>query len=174
MDTTLRQTVWDWTKTILAAVILSLLLRIFVVEARWIPSESMLPTFLVGDRLLIEKITVKTGGFQYGDIVVFDPPAASGMREPLIKRIIGLPGDVILIRTGVVYVNGQPRQEAYILEKEQQNFGPYTVPEQSLFVMGDNGNNSYDSRFWGSVPQTLIIGKAFLKFYPVSQIGLIN
>ena len=170
----MRETVWDWTKTILTAVVLSLLLRTFIVEARWIPSESMVPTFLVGDRLLVEKITVKVSSLERGDVVVFNPPAASGMTEPLIKRIIGLPGDIIRVRSGVVYVNDQPQHEPYILEKAKQNFGPYTVPEHSLFVMGDNRNNSYDSRFWGPVPQTMVIGKAFFKFYPLQRISLIK
>lgn len=169
-----RETVWDWTKTILSAVILSLLLRTFVVEARWIPSESMVPTFQVGDRLLVEKLTRKVGEFHRGEIIVFDPPPASGLNEPLIKRIIGLPGDVIRVQNGIVYLNGVAQDEAYTLEKAKQNFGPYTVPANDLFVMGDNRNNSFDSRYWGSVPQTMVIGKAFFKFYPLQEIGLIK
>lgn len=169
-----RETVWDWTKTILSAVILSLILRTFVVESRWIPSESMVPTFQVGDRLLVEKLTPRFSGFSRSDIIVFDPPPSSGLSDPLIKRIIGLPGDVIRVQSGILYVNGVPQDEPYTLEEAKQNFGPYTVPSNNLFVMGDNRNNSYDSRFWGPVPQTMVIGKAFFRFYPLQGIGLIK
>jgi signal peptidase I len=169
-----RSTAWEWTKTILTAVLISMLLRTYVVEARWIPSESMVPTFQVGDRLLVEKISLKTGSFHRGDIVVFDAPQTSGMTEAMIKRIVGLPGDILRIQNGVLYVNGTPLDEPYVVEKAKYNFGPFTVPENDLFVMGDNRNNSFDSRYWGPLSKDLVIGKAVIKFYPFHDIGLIN
>jgi len=134
----------------------------------------MVPTLQVGDRLLIEKVSHKIKGFSRGDIVVFKAPSRSGLKEDLIKRVIGLPGDTILIKSGLVYVNNSALQEPYIAEKPLQDFGPFTVEKNSLFVMGDNRNNSFDSRYWGTVPYNLVIGKAWVRYYPLNRIGLLT
>ncbi len=159
----------DWIYTLAFALVLALVIRTFVAEARWIPSESMLPTLKIGDRLIIDKVSFHIGGINRGDIVVFKAPPASKLDEVLIKRVIGLPGDTVAIKDGLVYINNQPLDEPYELEKPRGDYKTITVPENSLFVMGDNRNNSFDSRFWGVVPEELIIGKALARFYPFSK-----
>lgn len=159
----------DWILTLGLAVLLSLGVRTYVAEARWIPSPSMLPTLKIGDRLLIEKVSFKINGISRGDIVVFHAPPASRMDEVMIKRVIGLPGDTVSISKGVLYVNGDALEEPYEMEKPREDFKPFKVPEGSIFVLGDNRNNSFDSRFWGVVPQDLVIGKAVARFYPLDS-----
>ncbi|MGB8956653.1 MAG: signal peptidase I [Tumebacillaceae bacterium] len=165
----------DWVRTLGLAVVVSLLFRAYVVEARWIPSESMQPTFEVGDKLFVDKLSYRIAGFQRGDIVIFDAPPASNLGdEALIKRVIGLPGDTIKVEGGIVYVNGAALDEPYELEKPEQDFAETKVPDQSLFVMGDNRNNSFDSRYWGVVPLDKVIGKAIMTYYPLNRIKFIE
>lgn len=159
----------DWIFTLVFAVLLAIVIRAYVAEARWIPSESMLPTLKIGDRLIIDKVSFHFSGIKRGDIIVFKAPPASNLDEVMIKRVIGLPGDTVAIKNGLVYINGQPLDEPYELEKPDRDFKTLTVPENSLFVMGDNRNKSFDSRFWGMVPEELIIGKAMARFYPLSN-----
>lgn len=154
-------------QTVVLAVLLSLVIHTFVAEARWIPSTSMLPTLQVGDRLLIEKVSFRLSGIDRGNIIVFYAPPASRLDEVMIKRVVGLPGDTIEINKGIVYVNGISQDEPYEMEKPRDDFKPFKVPENSIFVMGDNRNNSYDSRFWGVVPMELVIGKAWFCYYPM-------
>jgi len=157
----------EWIFTLVLAVLLSLAIRTYVAEARWIPSTSMLPTLKVGDHILIEKVSLKINGINRGDIVVFQAPPASRLDEVMIKRVIGLPGDIVSINKGTVYTNGIALEEPYELERPRNDFKPFTVPQGSLFVMGDNRNNSFDSRYWGVVPEDLVIGKAMARFYPI-------
>lgn len=164
-----RKNIIDWGVTLVFAVLLALGIRAYVAEARWIPSESMLPTLKIGDRLIIDKVSFHFSGISRGDMIVFEAPPASKLEEVLIKRVIGLPGDTVAIENGLVYINGQPLDEPYELEKPRGDYKAITVPENSLFVMGDNRNNSYDSRFWGVVSEELIIGKAVARFYPFSN-----
>ncbi|MDD4238021.1 MAG: signal peptidase I [Desulfotomaculaceae bacterium] len=159
----------DWIYTLVFAVLLALGIRTYVAEARWIPSESMLPTLKIGDRLIIDKVSFHFSGISRGDMIVFEPPPASKLTDVLIKRVIGLPGDTVAVKNGFVYINGQPLEEPYELEKPRGDYKAITVPEDSLFVMGDNRNNSFDSRYWGVVPDELIIGKAVARFYPFSN-----
>jgi len=161
--------VLDWILTLFLAVVLSLAIRTYIAEARWIPSTSMLPTLKIGDRLLIDKVSFKINGISRGDIVVFHAPPASHLDEVMIKRVIGLPGDTISINKGIVYINGAPLDEPYEMEKPREDYKPFTVPKDSFFVMGDNRNNSFDSRFWGVVPTDLVIGKAMVRFYPLGS-----
>jgi signal peptidase I len=159
----------SWIYTLVFAIVFALVIRTYVAEARWIPSESMLPTLKIGDRLIIDKVSFHISGIKRGDIIVFKAPPASKLDEVMIKRVIGLPGDTIAINNGLVYINGQPMNEPYELEKPRGDYKAFTVPENSLFMMGDNRNNSFDSRFWGVVPEELIIGKAVARFYPFSS-----
>lgn len=172
-------------EAIILAIILALFIRTFIVQAFKIPSGSMKHTLQIGDHILVNKFIygVKLPYFdttiipykkpQRGDIIVF-----KFWQEPkkdFIKRTIGVPGDVIEIRNKKVYVNKKPLEQDYaiytdlhIIPKAMQprdNFGPVTVPENSLFVMGDNRDHSYDSRFWGFVDLKNVKGKAFIIYW---------
>lgn len=170
---------FEYAKIIVFALVISLLVRSYVAEARFIPSESMLPTLKIGDRLIIDKISFEIKGIndiQRGDIVVFHPPAVVKTKDdiPLIKRVIGLPGETVSIKNGTVFINGESINEPYILEKPLTDFKPYVIPDNMIFLMGDNRNNSNDSRYWGPLPVQNIIGKAEFRYYPFSDIGTLN
>jgi len=167
-------------KVLGTAAILAFGIRTFVAEARFIPSSSMEKTLLIDDRLIVEKIGYHFEQPQRGDVIVFKTDNIKQLQErnykneAFIKRIIGLPGDTVAIREGVVYVNQKPVQERYIAEKPNQDFGPVKVPPSSYLVMGDNRNNSYDSRYWGFVPKDDIIGRAVFRFWPPNRLGNID
>ncbi|MHB1420549.1 MAG: signal peptidase I [Bacillota bacterium] len=169
-----KRKIMDWVVSILIAVVLSITIRTYIAEARWIPSGSMEPTLDIGDRIIIDKIFFKQIGLHRQDIIVFDAPFPVEEKKALIKRIIGLPGDVVQVKNGQVIVNGQALIEPYELEKPAADYGPVTVPEDMLFVMGDNRNNSADSRIWGYLPEKNIIGRAFVKYYPINHMSLID
>ncbi|XHU95704.1 MAG: signal peptidase I [cyanobacterium endosymbiont of Rhopalodia inflata] len=164
-------------KTIATAAILAFGIRAFVAEARYIPSSSMEPTLQVNDRLIIEKVSYHFQEPKRGDVVVFNPTKAlqeKDFRDAFIKRVIGLPGETIEVKTGKVYVDGQAIKEKYISEDPNYDYGPVTVPERQYLVLGDNRNNSYDSHYWGHVPKEKIIGKAFVRFWPFNRLGILN
>lgn len=177
--------VWEYTKAIGTALILALIIRAYVVQAFKIPSGSMIPTLLIGDHILVNKfiygsrlpfsdkpVLVFTSPKQ-GDIVVFKYP--EDQSKDFIKRVIGVGGDIIESRDKVLYVNGKPVKESYVQYTDaslrtggmepRDNFGPYIVPKGRLFVMGDNRDQSYDSRFWGYVDMKLVKGKAFVIYW---------
>lgn len=156
-------------KTLAMAMVLSFGIRVFVAEARYIPSSSMEPTLQIDDKLIIEKMTYRFKEPERGDIVVFSPTETlkeNNYHEAFIKRIIGLPGDTVLVKQGEVYVNNKILPEKYIKEDPNYDYGPITVPEGEYLVLGDNRNNSYDSHYWGFVPKENIIGRAFVRFWP--------
>lgn len=164
---------------ITVGLILAILIRIFIAEPRFIPSESMYPTLDIGDRLVVEKVSYHFNHPHNYDIVVFTPPdqlQAIGYDrdQAFIKRIIAHGGETVEVKDGIVYVNEQPLSEDYILETPQYNLAPVTVPEGYVFVMGDNRNNSNDSHIWGFLPEENIIGRAILTFWPPQHIGQIN
>jgi len=169
-----KQKLWEWVRTLGLALAIALLFRAYVVEARWIPSESMVPTLEVGDRLFVDKISYKLHDIERGDIVVFEAPAQSQQEDDLIKRVIGLPGDTVEIKQGIVYVNDQPLDEPYEKEQPRNDFAKITVPANSYFMMGDNRNNSNDSRYWGFVTEEQVIGKALFRFFPFDRITLVD
>jgi signal peptidase I len=163
-------------KTIGLSVILALGIRQFVAEARYIPSESMLPTLEVNDRLIVEKVSYHFQSPERGDIIVFWPTDRlkeenPSLKDAFIKRVIGLPGETIEVRDGQVFVNNQPIEENYIAAEPEYQWGPQVVPANSYLVLGDNRNNSYDSHFWGYVPREKIIGRAIVRFWPPSRAG---
>lgn len=170
---------WENLQILIIALILALLIRVFVAEPRYIPSDSMVPTLQVGDRLVVEKLAYRFRPPAFGEIVVFDPPQQLQIQgyakdQAFIKRVIGQPGQTVQIRNGTVYVNQQPLQEPYIAAPPHYTWGPQTVPEGEFFVMGDNRNNSNDSHVWGFLPQQNIIGRAWFRFYPFDRVGLVK
>jgi signal peptidase I len=178
--TPLLQQLWQkWGETIqilVLALALAFVIRTFVAEPRYIPSESMLPTLEVGDRALVEKLSYYTHPPQRGDIVVFIPPPqlqeqGYGVDQAFIKRVIGLPGDTVAVTHGSVYVNDRLIIEPYIAESPNYAMSPMVVPARQLFVMGDNRNNSNDSHVWGFLPQGNVIGHACFRFWPLERFG---
>ena len=173
-----RRVVIEWTVILLVAVIASFLVRFYAVQTFYIPSGSMEPTLHVGDRILVNKLSVRFGTINIGDIIVFKAPPAEhcddGAFTDLVKRVIGLPGDVMTSKGNVVYVNGKPLKEPWTYYPTlNPPIKKFTVPANSYFVMGDNRANSCDSRFWGAVPHSDIIGKAFFRIWPLSRIGFL-
>ncbi|NOY53291.1 MAG: signal peptidase I [Deltaproteobacteria bacterium] len=171
-------------EAILIAVVLALFIRTFVVQAFKIPSGSMLETLQIGDHILVNKFIYGTHipftdisvlpvrKPQRGDIVVFKYPRDES--RDFIKRLIGVPGDTIEVRNKIVYINGKPLPDPYVAHRHRNsriipgnrdNFGPVTVPPHSYFMMGDNRDGSYDSRFWGFVKQDEILGKALIIYW---------
>ncbi len=172
--------IWQRTREnlqiIAIALALALLIRAYVAEPRFIPSDSMLPTLEVGDRLVVEKISYHFRPPATGDIVVFDPPQQLQIQgyakdQAFIKRVIGTPGQSVQIQKGKVYLDGKPLQEEYIAEPPTYDMEAVRVPEDRVFVMGDNRNNSNDSHVWGFLPKQNIIGHACFRFWPFSRIG---
>ena len=173
---TLWQQVRENVQIVAIALVLALLIRSFVAEPRYIPSDSMIPTLATGDRLVVEKISYRFHPPTTGDIVVFEPPPQLQRRgyskdQAFIKRVIGTPGEVVQIQDGKVYLNGTALEEDYIAQPPAYNMPPVRVPEGHLFVMGDNRNNSNDSHIWGFLPQPNIIGEAIWRFWPPNRIG---
>ena len=158
------------------ALILAILIRIFIAEPRYIPSDSMIPTLHTGDRLVVEKVSYHFHPPHTGDIVVFEPPEqlqSLGYRKDqvFIKRIIGKPGDLVRVNNSKVYINDRPLSEDYIAEPPDYQLVSVKVPEAEFFVMGDNRNDSNDSHIWGFLPKQNIIGRATFRFWPFDRIG---
>jgi signal peptidase I len=166
-------------KTLGLSIFLAFGIRHFVAEPRYIPSESMVPTLEINDRLMIDKLSYRWEIPKRGDIIVFTPnekfrranPVPANSKDALIKRVIGVPGETVEVRDGRVYVNNQPLKERYIAAEPDYEWGPEVVPPDSYLVLGDNRNNSYDSHFWGYVPKDNIIGRAIFRFWPPDRVG---
>lgn len=163
-------------RTIIIAIILAIIMRTFIIEPRYIPSASMYPTLRVEDRIIVEKFSSLFRPLQRGDIVVFYPPSSPAIGDTskaYIKRIIGLPGELIAIHDGKVFINNQPLEEPYIAEPPDYDLprrpAAIQVPEYSYWVMGDNRNNSNDSHVWGFLPAQNIVGRAVFRFYPLDN-----
>ena len=159
--------------------------RPFVAEPMRVPSKSMAPTLQPKDRMLTNKLAYDLTDPDRGDLVVFRG-VERGKKERLVKRVVGLPGDVVHIDRGVLKVNGEPQNEPYVSKKKQgggkregarkappgvNSFGPMFVPEDHVFVMGDNRAHSHDSRYFGPVPRENLIGEASLRFWPLDRLG---
>jgi signal peptidase I len=178
---------------ILVAFVLALLIKTFLVQAFFIPSASMVPTLQIGDRVLVNKLVYDFGVPQHNDVIVFEDPTApepdrgffegiwdwlteglgfaTAQEQDFIKRVIGLPGDELELKNGEVFINGEPYEEAPTVRFDQANFGPVTVEEDKVFVMGDNRSNSSDSRsVLGQIPYDKIVGKAFVLLWPPSRL----
>jgi signal peptidase I len=162
-------------KTIALAAVLAVGIRQFVAEARFIPSDSMVPTLVKDDRLIIDKLSYRFGQPQRGDIVVFNPTATledQKFKDAFIKRVVGLPGERIEVKEGKVFVNDQAIAENYTAELPNYNWKyEGVIPENSYIVFGDNRNNSYDSHYWGLVPKEKLVGRAIVRFWPPARVG---
>lgn len=172
-----RRIAIEWAVIVVLAVLVSFLMRTYVVQTFFIPSASMEPTLQVGDRILVSKLSVDLGTIHRGDIVVFKAPPAEHCGDSvtdLVKRVIGLPGDHLTSRGNKIYYNGHLLHETWThIEPLQTPIGNVTVPANSYYVMGDNHPDSCDSRYWGSVPRKDLIGKVFLRIWPLSRIGFL-
>lgn len=179
---------------IVVALVVAVLIKTFLVQAFFIPSASMRDTLLEGDRVMVNKLAYRFGEPGHGDVVVFDSPLGQphdgenfigavfrnigeslGVSTPdtaLIKRVIALEGDMIEIRDNSVFINGASIDEPYLSRTVQMpDFGPLEIPADHIFVMGDNRNQSEDSRRFGPVPESSIIGRAFVRVWPPSRWG---
>lgn len=163
-----KDEVLSWVKTIVFAIIVALFINNFVIVNAEVPTGSMETTIMPKDRIIALRFVYLFDEPQRGDIVVF--PFPDDEDTLYIKRIIGIEGDTIEIKNGVLYLNGEAQQEDYIKEPmyDWASWGPYTVPEDSYFMLGDNRNYSADSRYWNNtyVKKEKILGKAFLRYYP--------
>ncbi|MDQ3963251.1 MAG: signal peptidase I [Actinomycetota bacterium] len=185
---------------IVIAFAIALLIKTFLLQAFFIPSASMEPTLLIGDRVLVEKVSYRLGDADRGDVVVFEKDVAAlinpapeegdpfyvdvvnafkelfgfptGSKQDFIKRVIGIGGDVVEGRDGHVFVNGDELEEPYLPEETTtSDFGPVEIPEGMVFVMGDNRANSDDSRGFGPVDEDKIVGRAFVLIWPPADVG---
>jgi len=167
-------------ETIVPAVLIALLINLFLAQATRVYGQSMEPNLHTDQRLIVEKISynrffrqyLKFKGPQEGDVVVIH--LRSSGNELLIKRIIGLPGDVIEIRDSHVFVNGQPLSEPYLAGGTSGFYGPITVPPLHIFVLGDNRGFSNDSRNFGTIPLEDMVGRAWFSYWPLDQVGFIR
>ena len=166
----------EWVAVIVGALVVALVVKTFLVQAFYIPSESMVPTLEVRDRVLVNKLSYDFGDISRGDVVVFDRPGgpgADGIAE-LIKRVVALEGETVEARDNQVLVDGEPIDESYLPEGTvTSDFGPETIPEDHVWVMGDNRSASDDSRRFKSIPEDDIVGRAFVIIWPLSELGLL-
>lgn len=159
-----EKTLWkEYIKAAVVAIVLALFVRTFVAQAFKIPSESMLHSLQVGDHLLVNKMVYRFKAPERGEIIVFKYPR--DLNRDFVKRIVGLPGETIEMKGATVKINGKELDEPYAIYKGEltfNHFGPYKIPKGHLFMMGDNRNNSQDSRVWGPLDMSIIHGKAFI------------
>jgi signal peptidase I len=180
-----RRAVIEWLVILAVVLVCTVLLRTFVVQSFSIPSLSMSPTLQIGDRIIVDKLSYRLHGVHRGDIVVFGrPPLEDQEYADLVKRVIGLPGETISSHNGHVYIDGNrlyepwlpPGPQSYTAalpgdEHPQFNLpGPVKIPAGEYYVMGDNRENSEDSRFFGPIPGSLIVGRAVAVAWPLSHI----
>lgn len=167
MSSTVKKEVISWIKTILLAAVLAGAVNSFLIVNAEVPTGSMENTIMAGDRILALRTSYWFDEPEAGDIAVFRYPDDPSGNTLYVKRIIGEEGDVVQVQDGVVTVNGEVLTEHYIAETTLGSFGPYIVPEDSYFMMGDNRNHSLDSRYWENkfVHEDEILGKVVLRYY---------
>ncbi len=168
--------VLEWVLILLGAVAVAFVIKTFLFQAFYIPSVSMEPTLEVKDRVIVNKLSYDFHDVHRGDIVVFKSPPGedTGTVKDLIKRVIGLPGETVEARDGQILINGQPLTEPYL--KDGVTTGhvePHKVPPGHVWVMGDNRPNSKDSRFFGAIDEELIVGRAFVRVWPIPKLSLL-
>jgi len=175
----------EWVLVIGGAVVLALVVKLVLLQAFYIPSASMYPTLQKGDRVLVNKLSYKLHDVNRGDVVVFErPPTETATNIPdLIKRVVGLPGEHVVIEAGHVYIDGQLLDEPYLPDGVTTSTDasplkcsrddPCVVPDGDVWVMGDNRPDSKDSRWFGPIDQDSIVGRAFVLLWPLDRIGLL-
>lgn len=162
----------ETSETIVIAFILAMIIRTFIIQVFWIPSSSMEPTLDIKDRVVANKFIYWFHPPQRGDVIVFK--SLEEKPRDFIKRIIGLPGDELELREGLIYINGQKLDESkHPVNYDTMNFGPIKIPSSEYFMMGDNRPQSADSRYWGPLPKKNIKGQAFIIIWPFRHFGLI-
>jgi signal peptidase I len=161
----------EYVEALVVAIILALVIRTFVIQAFKIPSGSMLETLQIGDHVLVNKFIYTFSDPKRGDIIVFKYP--EDQTRDFIKRIVGLPGETLEIKNRVVYINKEPLKEDYVKSSSSEfstsnNLSPRLIPPDSYFVMGDNRDNSMDSRVWGFLKHDLIRGKSLIIYFSIA------
>lgn len=180
-------------ETLVLTLLIYLVIHNFVAQPFEVQQTSMLPTIVEGEYILIDKLTPRFNDYEYGDVVVFEPPPGSGLDTegiPFIKRVIGLPGDTVALENGRVFVTRPGAsavriEEPYVameadgsstptLPRDAGGTAEWVVPDSSYFVMGDNRQQSQDSRVFGAIDREHILGRAWLRYFPLERIGLIQ
>ncbi|OGX03026.1 MAG: signal peptidase I [Omnitrophica bacterium RIFCSPLOWO2_12_FULL_50_11] len=172
----------EWGEPLVVAAVIALVIRTFALGPYKIPTGSMKPTLLEGDRIFVDKVTYRFRGPVRGDIIVFKYP--DDPKKDFVKRLIAFGGEDVMIRDGEVYVNGEKlqnlvgKQTPYYDNRSDWLYGRegqvVHVPEDSFFVLGDNSRQSSDSRRWGFVPKTYLVGRAFFIWWPLERMGLLH
>lgn len=172
----LKKEIISWLQIIVAAVVIALVLNNFVIANSRVPTGSMENTIMSRSRVIGSRLAYLKDDPQRGDIVIFHYPDDESIYY--VKRVIGLPGETVMIEDGKVYINGSdtPLDEPYLAEPMEGSYGPYTVPEGCYFMLGDNRNNSRDARFWENkyVKKDKIIAKVLFCYYPISRFGVVK
>lgn len=167
---------WEYVKLIIIVLVVVFVLNHFVIINARIPSPSMENTIMTGDQIFGNRLAYLFHDPERYDIVIFEWP--DDPSQLFIKRVIGLPGETVEIRDGKVYIDGssEPLRDDFIPEQMEGNFGPYTVPEDCYFMLGDNRNHSKDSRYWihTFVDEDAILGKAVIRYFPLNKIGFLK
>lgn len=173
----------DIIETVVVALSIFLIIYLFVMQPHQVNGLSMYPSFDDGEYLLTDKVSYKMHEPQRGDVVVFRAPEATQCPEgtgcDFIKRIIGLPGETVIVKDNQLFINGERLTESYLSAEVITRAGTYTangpivVPQDSYFVVGDNRNHSSDSRTWGPVPANNILGKVFFRYWPLNKMGIL-
>ena len=172
----------EWGEPFLVAAVIALVIRTFALGPYKIPSSSMYPTLKIGDKVFVDKLTYRFRHPRRGDVVVFRSPTG---KFDFVKRLIAFEGEEVEIRDGVVYIDGRNIRQlsdipayVYYYNKNDTPYGrarqKFKVPDHSLFVLGDNSQNSNDSRYWGFVPNKNMIGKAFMIWWPLTRFSLLH
>ncbi|MCL5428252.1 MAG: signal peptidase I [Chloroflexi bacterium] len=166
-----RRVLLEVIETIVLALVLFMAINFLTARIR-VDGSSMEPNFHDGDYVIVNRIAYKLGDIQRGDVIVF--PFPLDPEDDYIKRVIGLPGDRVAIYGGVLYVNGEPLIEPYIREAPRSDLAELIVPEGYVYVMGDNRNESSDSRSWGPLKIEDVLGKAIFRYWPFSTMGIVE
>jgi signal peptidase I len=174
-----RSTFIETFQTVVISFVVYILIHLFIAQPNKVDGNSMFPTMHTGERILTSKVTYRLNMPHRGEIIIFTPPDEK--KGDYVKRIIGMPGETIMLSKGDVYINGQRLNESYLpegtrtAEKKFLREGiPFQIPADNFIVLGDNRNFSSDSREWGPVVKSEIIGKAWLQYWPLNEISLVK